>query len=141
MQSQTWQGCRSGARRCGEERVEACGQVHEGCWIGVDEESKGAHVYWKDTCTVTVEQNIYFDRTLTSVSQLEGENWEINKLQTEQNTAAAAPNNTKTNRLNITATSQPQAPALAPTNPLTSAPGVNATTLELPSNTDSEMPR
>ena len=31
--------------------------------MGIDNESKGAWVYWPDTKTVTVERNIYHDNT------------------------------------------------------------------------------
>jgi len=31
------------------------GRVHEGKWLGVDEESKGIRVYWPDMKNVTVE--------------------------------------------------------------------------------------
>lgn len=48
------------------------GQVCEGKWIGVNEESKGVQVYWPDTRTVTVERNTYYNDT--SASHLEGEN-------------------------------------------------------------------
>jgi hypothetical protein len=37
------------------------GRVREGRWLGMDEESKGARIYWPDTKSVTVERNIYFD--------------------------------------------------------------------------------
>jgi Reverse transcriptase (RNA-dependent DNA polymerase)/Integrase core domain/GAG-pre-integrase domain len=39
------------------------GRVREGKWLGVDDESKGARVYWPDSKTVTVERNIYFDNS------------------------------------------------------------------------------
>ena len=37
------------------------GRVREGKWLGVDEESKGACIYWPDSKSVTVERNIYFE--------------------------------------------------------------------------------
>jgi hypothetical protein len=39
------------------------GRVQEGKWIGMDDESKGARIYWPDSKTVTVERNIYFDNS------------------------------------------------------------------------------
>jgi len=48
------------------------GHVREGRWVGVDDESKGAQVYWQDTKTITVERNIYFNPTGVSVDHLEG---------------------------------------------------------------------
>ena len=39
--------------------------------MGIDNESKGARVYWLDSKTVTVERNIYYDNSL--VSHLEEE--------------------------------------------------------------------
>ncbi|CAA7268571.1 unnamed protein product [Cyclocybe aegerita] len=53
------------------------GQVREGRWMGLDEKSKGVRVYWPDKRTVTVERNVYFDKTASSVSRLEGEDWEF----------------------------------------------------------------
>jgi len=51
--------------------------VHEGHWVGVDNESKGARIYWQDTKTVSVECNVYFDPTSASVDHLEGEDWQF----------------------------------------------------------------
>ena len=42
------------------------GRVREGKWLGLDDESKGAWVYWPDSKTVTVERNIYFDNSSAS---------------------------------------------------------------------------
>ncbi|CAA7259930.1 unnamed protein product [Cyclocybe aegerita] len=53
------------------------GRVREGRWMGLDEKSKGVRVYWPDKRTVTVERNVYFDKTASSVSRLEGEDWEF----------------------------------------------------------------
>ena len=47
------------------------GRVHEGRWIVVDEQLKGVRVYWPDKKSVTVEQNVYYDRM--SASCPEGE--------------------------------------------------------------------
>jgi hypothetical protein len=47
------------------------GRVREGRWMGIDNESKGARIYWPETKTVTVERNTYFDNS--SVSRLEEE--------------------------------------------------------------------
>lgn len=54
--------------------------VREGRWIGFDDESKGYHIYWPKTSTVTIECNIRFNRNETLVpglddaTQPEGEN-------------------------------------------------------------------
>ena len=48
------------------------GRVREGHWLGIDNESKGAQVYWPDSKTVNVERNIYFNST--SVNCREDEN-------------------------------------------------------------------
>ena len=37
------------------------GRVREGRWLGMDDESKGACIYWPDSKTVTVERNISYD--------------------------------------------------------------------------------
>ena len=47
------------------------GRVCEGRWLGIDNESKGARVYWLDTKMVTIKRNIYYDNS--SVSHLEEE--------------------------------------------------------------------
>jgi len=49
------------------------GCIHEGRWIGIDERSKGARIYWPDKKTVSVERNIYYDKTVASASHLEEE--------------------------------------------------------------------
>jgi hypothetical protein len=67
------------------------GRVREGRWVGVDDESKGARVYWCDTKTVTVERNIYFDPTSVSVDRLEGEDWQFVKTTTDELTSTPTP--------------------------------------------------
>ena len=47
------------------------GRVQEGHWLGIDNDSKGARVYWLDSKTVTIERNNYYDNS--SVSRLEEE--------------------------------------------------------------------
>ena len=47
------------------------GRVREGRWLGVDEESKGARIYWPDTKVILVERNIYFNNP--SASRVEEE--------------------------------------------------------------------
>ena len=39
------------------------GRVREGWWLGIDNESKGARIYWPENKSVTVERNIYHDNT------------------------------------------------------------------------------
>ena len=52
------------------------GRVREGRWLGVDEESKGARIYWPETKAVSVECNIYFNNP--SASRVEEEEAIIN---------------------------------------------------------------
>ena len=59
------------------------GRVREGRWLGFDEKSNGVRVYWPDKQTVSIERNIYFDKTIASVQRLEGEDWEFVKSQTD----------------------------------------------------------
>ena len=59
------------------------GCVKEGRWLGLDDKSNGVRVYWPDRQTVSVERNIYFDKTHASVQRLEGEDWEFIKSQTD----------------------------------------------------------
>jgi hypothetical protein len=42
--------------------------------VGIDDSSKGCRIYWPDTKSLTVEWNVYFDKTAVSVVRLEGEN-------------------------------------------------------------------
>ena len=71
------------------------GRVREGRWLGMDEESKGARVYWPDSKTVTVERNTYFDNS--SVGRIEEEEAIINTtndlpvVNTPTNHASTAP--------------------------------------------------
>src|SRR6202522_3449770 len=55
------------------------GRVREGRWLGMDEESKGAWVYWPDSKAVSVERNTYFDNQ--SAARLEEEE-EVNVIKT-----------------------------------------------------------
>jgi len=74
------------------------GRVSEGRWLGIDEESKGARVYWPESKTVTVKQNTYFDNTSANRFE-EEEAVEIIKTNAVQNTPAVAravPDNTST---------------------------------------------
>ena len=41
-------------------------RVHEGHWLGVDEQSKGLQIYWPDTKSITVKHNIYYDNVSAS---------------------------------------------------------------------------
>jgi transposase InsO family protein len=47
-------------------------RAREGRWIGIDDASKGARVYWPTRRTVTVERSIYYMREASSM-RLEGE--------------------------------------------------------------------
>jgi hypothetical protein len=68
------------------------GRVREGRWVGVDDESKGARIYWRDTKTVTVEHNVYFDPTAVSVDRLEGEDWQFVEMTTDNHTPTPSTN-------------------------------------------------
>ena len=59
------------------------GRVCEGHWVGVDDKSKGARIYWWDTKMVTVKWNVYFDPTSMSVDHLEGEDWQFVEMTTD----------------------------------------------------------
>ena len=49
------------------------GRVRKGHWLGIDEESKGVHVWWPDTKTVRIKHNVYYDNSCSSDSRYEGE--------------------------------------------------------------------
>jgi hypothetical protein len=68
------------------------GRVREGQWVGVDDESKGARIYWRDTKTVTVERNVYFDPTAASVDRLKGEDWQFVETTTDDHTPTPSTN-------------------------------------------------
>ena len=65
------------------------GRVREGRWMGIDEQSKGVCVYWPDKTTVGVKRNIYYDRSIASVSHLEGEEGGI--IETKTNSSKEIP--------------------------------------------------
>ncbi|KAF8799459.1 hypothetical protein BYT27DRAFT_7008136, partial [Phlegmacium glaucopus] len=60
------------------------GRVREGRWMGISDESKGIQIYWPDKKTVSTEQNVYYDKTSSSVSRLEGEEWDGFKTKTNE---------------------------------------------------------
>ena len=64
------------------------GRVKEGCWLGVDDESKGVRIYWPDTKLVTVERNVYYDNS--SARHLE-EEMEIGLVKTTADSPEKAP--------------------------------------------------
>ena len=49
------------------------GRVHEGQWLGIDNKSKGACIYWPENKSVTVERNIYHNNTSGSQNDEENE--------------------------------------------------------------------
>src|ERR1700678_1757620 len=63
------------------------GRVRGGKWLGVDEESKGARVYWPDNKTVTVERNIYYENP--SVNRFEEEEEPVEIVKTNVDLPAA----------------------------------------------------
>ena len=65
------------------------GRVREGRWMGISDESKGIRVYWPDKKTVSTERNVYFDNTQSSVSRLEGEEWQF--VETKPDNLPAVP--------------------------------------------------
>ena len=56
--------------------------MHEGRWMGIDEQSKGVRVYWPDKMTVGVERNVYYDKLIVSVSCLKGEEEGVVEMKT-----------------------------------------------------------
>ena len=66
-------GCRCWVRN--ESKSKLGGRVDEGVWVGLDDKSKGARVYWPKKRTVTIERNVYFDNS--SSERLEGEDYEL----------------------------------------------------------------
>ena len=57
-----------------ESKSKLGGRVNEGVWVGLDDNSKGARVFWPTKRTVTMERNIYFDKS-TTTDRLEGEDY------------------------------------------------------------------
>jgi Reverse transcriptase (RNA-dependent DNA polymerase) len=64
------------------------GHVTEGCWLGIDDRSKGVRIYWPDKQTVTVEHNVYYD---PSASRLEGEDSQVIETKTDLPSAVPKP--------------------------------------------------
>ena len=62
-----------------EKGTKLSGRVREGRWLGMDEELKGARIYWPDTKAVTVEHNIYYKKPSASHFE-EGENVNVIKM-------------------------------------------------------------
>jgi hypothetical protein len=82
--------------------------------MGLDESSKGARIYWPDTKTVSIERNVYIDKTKLSVSRLEGEE---NEGIVETNPDLPSKNPSLKSHLPYPSTQIPPAPA--PSNPHT----------------------
>ena len=99
------------------------GRVREGRWIGIDEQSKGVRIYWPDKKSVTVERNVYYDKT--SASRPEGE---INGIIGTKANAPIVPT------VPSTSTSSPQTAVENPTSatPLQMPPPVSESASEDP---------
>lgn len=54
------------------------GRVKEGRWVGVSEKRKGFRIYWPDIRKITVERNVYSDKSSAEIDRVEGEDWEFN---------------------------------------------------------------
>ncbi|KAF8815667.1 hypothetical protein BYT27DRAFT_7044660, partial [Phlegmacium glaucopus] len=52
--------------------------------MGIADESKGIRVYWPDKKSVSTERNVYYDKTGSSVSRFEGEEWDGFETKTYQ---------------------------------------------------------
>jgi Reverse transcriptase (RNA-dependent DNA polymerase) len=76
--------------------------TREARWLGFDVNTRAHQVYWPDSCTVSVECNVYFG----SAVQLKGEQITIPAAHTEQPAAPPTPS-----------TSAPSAPLEAPLSP------------------------
>ena len=58
------------------------GRVRKGRWLGMDDESKGARIYWPDSKMVTVERNISYNNVLVDCSEEKLETITIDKTTT-----------------------------------------------------------
>jgi hypothetical protein len=116
----------SGVREWGERvwvRVEKGdklgGRVREGRWVGVDEKSKGFRIYWPDSRKVTVERNVYHDKTGASADRLEGEDWEFEIDSTDlKSTPEVSKSIPPAPSTSSTAPPAPPAPPTAPPAPV-----------------------
>ncbi len=71
---------------------------------------EGCARFWPEKRTVTVERNVYYDKTGASASRLEGENWEFIETKAEEPTEDSASHPTpvvKTPRASTSAASAP----------------------------------
>ncbi|KAG5715707.1 hypothetical protein E4T56_gene198 [Termitomyces sp. T112] len=94
------------------------GHISEGQWLGIDNSSNSAHVYWPENKSVTVECNVYFNREgLTE--QLEGEDWELKECSALPSNNATLPSNNAT-----------PSKTLQPTNAATEPEPVDAPTCQ-----------
>jgi hypothetical protein len=50
-----------------EPKLKLDGRAEEVVWVGVDEWSKGAQIYWPNKWLVTIEWNIYFDAAMITL--------------------------------------------------------------------------
>ena len=51
-------------------------RVREGCWMAIDDTSKGVCIYWPDKQNIMVEWNVYYDKTGASASHFKGKDWD-----------------------------------------------------------------
>jgi len=103
------------------------GCIREGRWIGIDERSKGARIYWLDKKMVSVERNIYYNKTVASASYLEEEEEGIVEMKANNLPKASdLPSNDSMSSL------PPEMPAPSPPPRVPSPPVDESTEDELP---------
>ncbi len=90
------------------------GRVREGRWMGIDDRSKGRARFLAEKRTVTVERNVYYDKTGASASRLEGENWEFIETKAEEPTEDSASHPTPVVETPRASTSAASAPTPVP---------------------------
>jgi hypothetical protein len=97
------------------------GRVREGRWMGVDDQSKGFRIYWPDTKSISVERNVYYDKSFVP-GHLEGEESDSGEI-TETILASPSRNPTASSAPTPTATTEaPVAPPSTPSAPIPPTP-------------------
>jgi len=81
--------------------------------MGIDERSKGVRIYWPDKQTVSVERNVHYDKTASSILHLKGEDLDgFVKTKMDKPIPQKSKISSKTSSLNIPPSPKPQTPSI-----------------------------
>ncbi|PPR00726.1 hypothetical protein CVT24_000950 [Panaeolus cyanescens] len=74
----------------GEDKLDE--RAKEVRWLGLDEKLKGVRVYWPGQRKVSMERNVYYDKSLGSTHSFEGENWHFKTKVSDPNVPSTSLN-------------------------------------------------